>query len=110
TKRDHDFILHLGRVSKGTLSVGKQARAAVDASRRQAIRRAHSSTHVWLHAWHHHLGKHAHQAGSKVEPDRLRFDFANPEAVGKERLRAIEETGNGLVLQSMPIGWTTITT
>ncbi len=40
------------------------------------------------HALHTHLGKHAQQAGSKVEPDRLRFDFANPEAVGRERLDA----------------------
>jgi alanyl-tRNA synthetase len=106
TKRDHDFILHLGRVSQGTLTLGKQVKAAVDASRRQAIRRAHSATHVLHHALHRHLGKHAQQAGSKVEPDRLRFDFANPEAVGKERLDQIEKTVNTLVMTGSAVGWT----
>jgi alanyl-tRNA synthetase len=57
---------------------------------------------------HTHLGKHAQQAGSKVEPDRLRFDFANPEAVGRDRLRAIEETANLRVLRAEPVTWTTM--
>ena len=70
-----------------------RSRAEVDADRREAIRRAHSATHVLHHALHIHLGKHAQQAGSKVEPDRLRFDFANPEAVGRDRLRA--DRGDG---------------
>jgi alanyl-tRNA synthetase len=81
-------------------------KASVDASRRQAIRRAHSATHVLHHALHRHLGKHAQQAGSKVEPDRLRFDFANPEAVGKERLDQIEKTVNTLVMTGSAVGWT----
>ena len=100
TKKDNDFILHVGQVVEGT--VDRQRRrctAEVDAERREAIRRAHSATHVLHHALHTHLGKHAQQAGSKVEPDRLRFDFANPEAVGRERLRAIEETVNQRVLR-----------
>src|SRR3954471_6754444 len=88
------------------MSLGKQAKAAVDASRRQAIRRAHSATHVLHHALHRHLGKHAQQAGSKVEPDRLRFDFANPEAVGKERLDLIEKTVNTLVMSGSAGGST----
>ena len=80
--------------------------ATVDAPRRQAIRRAHSATHLLHHALHRHLGKHAQQAGSKVEPDRLRFDFANPEAVGKERLEQIETTVNALVMTGDPVTWT----
>ena len=108
TKKDNDFTLHLGRVTEGSVAINDQVTATVSAERRAAIRRAHSATHVLHHALHQHLGKHAQQAGSKVEPDRLRFDFANPEAVGRERLRAIEETVNGLVLSSAPIGWTTM--
>ena len=75
-----------GPGGRGDRRPERPATAAVDADRRQAIRRAHSATHLLHHALHRHLGKHAQQAGSKVEPDRLRFDFANPEAVGKERL------------------------
>ena len=105
TRRDHDFVLHLGKVTEGTLGVGAQVTATVDAERRQAIRRAHSATHLLHHALHRHLGKHAQQAGSKVEPDRLRFDFANPEAVGKERLDQIEKTVCNLVMTGAAVTW-----
>jgi alanyl-tRNA synthetase len=108
TKKDNDFTLHVGRVIEGTVAVGASVHARVDLQRREAIRRAHSATHVLHHALHEHLGKHAQQAGSKVEPDRLRFDFANPEAVGRERLRKIEDTVNRRVLLGEPISWTTM--
>ncbi len=106
TRRDHDFILHVGRVVEGTISLNAQATATVDSPRRQAIRRAHSATHLLHHALHRHLGKHAQQAGSKVEPDRLRFDFSNPDAIGKERLELIENTVNGLVMTGSSVSWT----
>jgi alanyl-tRNA synthetase len=105
TKKENDFTLHIGHVTEGTVSVNARTTAEVDAPRRDAIRRAHSATHVLHHALHTHLGKHAQQAGSKVEPDRLRFDFANPEAVGRERLRTIEDTVNECVLQSALVSW-----
>ena len=105
TKRENDFVLHIGHLTEGRLSVGAKVRAEVDVPRRDAIRRAHSATHVLHHALHTHLGKHAQQAGSKVEPDRLRFDFSNPEGVGRERLRAVEETVNRRVLESAPVSW-----
>jgi alanyl-tRNA synthetase len=106
TKKDNDFTLHIGRVAKGTAHLNDEARAEVDAPRRAAIRRAHSATHVLHHALHMHLGKHAQQAGSKVEADRLRFDFANPAAVGRERLRLIEDTVNDHILRSEAVSWT----
>jgi alanyl-tRNA synthetase len=108
TKRDNDFALHIGRVTEGTVTLEARVRTEVDSARRQAIRRAHSATHVLHHALHQHLGKHAQQAGSKVEPDRLRFDFANPEAVGRERLRLIEDTVNERILRGEPIRWSTM--
>ena len=108
TKKENDFTLHIGQVLEGTVTVEDAARAGVDAARRDAIRRAHSATHVLHHALHVHLGKHAQQAGSKVEPDQLRFDFANPEAVGRERLRAIEETVNDQILKADPITWSSM--
>jgi alanyl-tRNA synthetase len=108
TKKENDFTVHVGRVTSGTATLNAKVRARVDADRRHAIRRAHSATHVLHHALHHHLGKHAQQAGSKVEPDRLRFDFANPEAVGRERLRLIEQTVNERVLLGEAIQWSTM--
>jgi len=108
TKKENDFTLHVGKVTAGSVSVGATVQAEVDLDRREAIRRAHSATHVLHHALHIHLGQHAQQAGSKVEPDRLRFDFANPEAVGRDRLRLIEETVNHRVLRGEPVSWTTM--
>jgi alanyl-tRNA synthetase len=101
-------MLHIGRMTSGAVLVNADVTATVDAERRQAIRRAHSATHVLHHALHIHLGKHAQQAGSKVEPDRLRFDFSNPEAVGRERLKAIEQTVNERVLIGESISWSTM--
>ena len=40
TQKDHDFILHIGRVTEGTVSLNSRSTATVDAQRRQAIRRA----------------------------------------------------------------------
>ena len=104
-KKDHDFVLHLGRLVAGRLATGEEAQADVDAARRAAIRRAHTATHLLHHALQGVLGRHAQQAGSKVEPDRLRFDFANPEAVGRERLRAIEDRVNTRILDAAPVNW-----
>jgi alanyl-tRNA synthetase len=108
TKKENDFTLHIGQMVEGTVTVNDKVSARVDAERRNAIRRAHSATHVLHHALHQHLGAHAQQAGSKVEPDRLRFDFANPEAVNRERLRSVEETVNRSILRGEPITWTTM--
>jgi alanyl-tRNA synthetase len=108
TKRDHDFILHMGRVVEGSVSLESTATASVDRARRQAIKRAHTATHLLHYALHVHLGKHAQQAGSKVEPDRLRFDFANAEPVGRERLRLIEQTANDFILESAEVFWKTM--
>jgi len=79
TKKENDFFLHIGSVTAGSVAINAPVRAEVDVDRRAAIRRAHSATHLLHHALHTHLGKHAQQAGSKVEPDRLRFDFSNSE-------------------------------
>ncbi|TYK52283.1 alanine--tRNA ligase [Actinomadura decatromicini] len=69
--------VHTVRVLDGEVRPGTAAEAVVDADRRAATARSHSATHV-LHAMlRRHLGDHAAQRGSRVEPGRLRFDFAH---------------------------------
>jgi alanyl-tRNA synthetase len=105
TKKDNEFVLHIGRLTEGRVTIRDEVDAEVDAPRRAAIRRAHTATHLLHHALRSILGQHAQQAGSKVEPDHFRFDFANPEAVGSERLRAIEDAVNLRVLDGAPVSW-----
>ncbi|MEU8803691.1 alanine--tRNA ligase [Spirillospora sp. NPDC048819] len=72
-----DLHVHTVRILDGELRPGDEAEAVVDADRRAATARSHSATHV-LHAMLRRLlGDHAAQRGSRVEPGRLRFDFAH---------------------------------
>lgn len=102
--------LHTGSLVSGELKVGDTVTAKIDVTRRDAIRRAHSATHLLDAALKKVLGDHVHQAGSLVEPDRLRFDFSHFEAVTAEELRKIESlvnewilTGYGVVTEELPI-------
>jgi alanyl-tRNA synthetase len=101
---DGAFTLHRGHLREGRIELGAAATARVDAERRQGIRRAHSATHLLHYALQKHLGKHALQQGSKVDDDLLRFDFANPSAVGGDELVRIEDEVNARILAGEPIG------
>ena len=96
-------FLHEGRLKNGALSVGDTVLAMIDVRRRDAIRRAHSATHLLQAELQTVLGDHVHQAGSLVEPDRLRFDFTHFEAVTREQRRFIEELVNTDVMQDFSV-------
>ncbi len=92
--------VHRVRVLAGEVTPGQAAEARVDPDRRVATARSHSATHV-LHATIKEvLGEHAQQAGSLVQPGRLRFDFPHFEGVSAEALREIEATVNSRVLRN----------
>ena len=101
---DGGFTLHYGHLREGKIALDAVVTAAVDADRRQAIRRAHTATHLLHCALRKHLGEHALQQGSKVDRDWLRFDFANPSAVGEEELARIESEVNAQVLACEAVG------
>lgn len=103
TKKTDGYFQHIGKVTKGSLRVGMDVEAKVDAVRRAGIQRAHSATHVLHAALHQVLGEHAQQAGSKVEQDMLRFDFSHPQAVTAEELERIETIANEHVMDADPI-------
>ena len=96
-------FMHYGRLAQGVLHVGDTVHAAIDIERRKAIQRAHSTTHLLDAALKKVLGDHVHQAGSLVEPDRLRFDFTHFEAISPEGLRQVEELVNDAILEGYPV-------
>jgi alanyl-tRNA synthetase len=108
TQKKGNFTLHVGKVATGKVRVGDSVRAAVDAERRAGIRRAHTATHLLHYALHQSLGKHATQAGSKVDNDYLRFDFSHPESVSRHELDQIEEEINRRVVEAAPVTWKTM--
>jgi alanyl-tRNA synthetase len=75
----------------------------VDHSRRRAIQRNHTATHLLHWALRKILGTHVRQAGSLNAPDRLRFDFSHFEAVTHAQIREIEELVNQRVLDNASV-------
>ena len=103
TKKDGDVIKHLGQLVSGELKDGDEVTASVDTSRRNAIRRAHSATHILHYSLQKHLGNDAHQQGSKVGDDAFRFDYSHHQGVDDATLQLIEETANDRVQSSASI-------
>ena len=102
--------LHSGVLTAGTIKTDDLVCASIDVERRKAIMRAHSATHLLQKALKAVLGDHVHQAGSLVEPDRLRFDFSHYSAVTPEELAQIDTIvqtavleGYGIDVREMPI-------
>ena len=96
-------FLHTGVLKSGELKVGDAVTATIDTERRRAIRRAHSATHLLDAALKKVLGDHVHQAGSLVEPDRIRFDFTHFEAITPDQLSEIDRLVNDAILEGLPV-------
>jgi alanyl-tRNA synthetase len=76
---------HRVKVTSGELAVGDEIKLVVDPRWRTATERAHTATHILHWVLRSRLGEHATQAGSLVEPGRLRFDFHHFEPLGAAR-------------------------
>lgn len=92
------LIVHRGHVPSGELRTGQEAFASVDRDHREGVRQSHTATHMVHWALRSHLGEHAKQQGSKVEPGRLHFDFSHYERLAQEALAQLEEEVNRRVL------------
>jgi len=85
------------------LEVGRAIRAQVDTELRRATMRNHTATHLLHAALREVLGPHVKQAGSVVEPERLRFDFTHYAAMDEAELEEVERLVNRVILQNIPV-------
>ncbi|MGF1575179.1 MAG: alanine--tRNA ligase [Cyanophyceae cyanobacterium] len=109
-QKQSDRFIHVGRVERGSLSVGDQVSAQIDVSCRRRVQANHTATHLLQAALKQIVDPSVAQAGSLVALDRLRFDFSSPRAVSAEELEQIEAQinrwigeGHGADVEVMPI-------
>lgn len=95
--------MHIGVVTEGEISVDDEVQAKVDAEYRQAICRAHTSTHLLQKALRKVLGDHVEQAGSYTANDHIRFDFTHFAALTAEELAQVEALVNEDILAGYPV-------
>lgn len=97
------LIIHKVRVEKGTVAVGDEVVATVDAEKRDATRRNHTATHLVHAALKEVLGSHVKQAGSVVAPNYLRFDFTHYQPMTVGEIAEVEDLVNRYILQNEPV-------
>lgn len=97
------LVVHRLRVVEGVLRRGQRVRAEVHRSRRLDTQANHTATHLLHAALRTVLGPAAQQAGSLVDPDRLRFDFSWGQPLTQEQLETVETIVNQHVRANAPV-------
>jgi len=96
---EKEFKKHQALSRKAT--VGKFKSGLADNS--ETAVRMHTATHLLHAALRRVLGNHVKQKGSNITPERLRFDFSNPEKVSKEQLAQVEKLVNQAIEKKIPV-------
>ena len=106
TRKAEGSIVHVGRILRGDaadFARGARVTLKVDRLRRDAAVLNHSATHILHYALRDVLGNSVHQAGSLVDPDKLRFDFAHQGPVKDDALATIEEEINARIRENAEV-------
>jgi alanyl-tRNA synthetase len=97
------FVLHIGHVTKGQISVGDDVAAVVDHARRDRTGSNHTTTHLLNLALRRTLGDNIDQRGSLVDADRLRFDFTHNQPVTTDELAKVEAIVRERIDADLPV-------
>ncbi len=103
TKKHNKTIIHIGTVIKGSFKEGQRVQASIDTVNRNLIRANHTVTHLLQAALRKTLGEHVKQAGSIVEPERMRFDFSHFNAMTGSEIAAVEEMVNRKIWENIDV-------
>lgn len=93
-KNKNNAIIHHIEVLDGTVNVEDVFDFKIDINFRRDVMKNHSATHLLHKALREVLGSHINQAGSLVEPTRLRFDITHFEPISQEDLKRVEQIVN----------------
>jgi len=103
TFKHQKHFLHRVKVEQGSLSTSLEADLQVDDVTRKRTAVNHTATHMLHAALREVLGDRVKQAGSLVDPERLRFDFTYPRGLAPEEKQKIEAMVNAEVRQNLPV-------
>jgi len=106
TRKSGDTWLHL-LADENAPSLGEHVTLRIDRTRRSAIERHHTVTHLLHWALHEVVGREAVQKGSYVGPEKLTFDFSSA-ALTKPQVRQVEQLVNEKISENVPVSWTEI--
>jgi alanyl-tRNA synthetase len=103
TKIDKAHVLQV-TVDEGSLKIGNTIKMSVEMSARRQTAANHSATHLLHSALRKVLGTHVTQAGSLVEPDRLRFDFTHNKPLSTAEIEQVETLVNREISMARNVG------
>jgi alanyl-tRNA synthetase len=97
------YVVHIGRITKGKLSVGHDVTCHINGQRRASIESNHTSTHILNYGLREVLSSDVDQRGSLVNEDKLRFDFTHNQPVTNEEVAKVEEIVNHQIEQDLTV-------
>lgn len=103
TKKEVSLHAHVARIVQGTVKVWDKVKCAVGAAARKSTACNHTATHLVHTALRSVLGEHVKQAGSLVNPDRMRFDFAHFYGLERHEINDIEDSVNAAILENIAV-------
>ncbi len=107
TQKSGNTFLHFVETGSDAPVAGSQITLTVDKSRRDAIQRHHTVTHLLHWALHEVASKEASQKGSFVGPDKLTFDF-NSAPLTPAQVADIEKLVNERIVENAGVSWTEV--
>lgn len=103
TFKVNNLYVHRSEIVNGEITIGETVKAQIDVPRREEIRLHHTSAHLLQAALIKVLGDEVHQAGSQVEPDRMRFDFTFSRALTPDEIFKVENILNNWVAKGLAV-------